>query len=50
LSSRKIGDAVNIECDMIGKYIFKACEKIFRFDGEGKGASLDILRRQGFLK
>jgi len=50
LSSRKIGDTVNIECDMIGKYIFKACEKIFQFDGEGKGASLDILRRQGFFK
>ena len=28
LASRKMGDAVNIECDMIGKYIYKACETI----------------------
>ena len=28
LASRKMGDAVNIECDMIGKYIYKACKTI----------------------
>ena len=25
LSTRKIGDLINIECDMIGKYVYKAC-------------------------
>ena len=30
LSSRKIGDLINIECDMIGKYVFKACETLLK--------------------
>lgn len=48
LNARKIGDTVNIECDMIGKYIFKACATILQADDGG--ISLDMLRRQGFLK
>ena len=28
LNTRKIGDLINIECDMIGKYVYKACEKL----------------------
>ncbi|MEC8956981.1 MAG: riboflavin synthase [Nitrospinota bacterium] len=28
LNTRKIGDLINIECDMIGKYVYKACENI----------------------
>ena len=28
LSTRKIGDSINIECDMIGKYVYKACESL----------------------
>jgi len=28
LNTRKIGDLVNIECDMIGKYVYKACENL----------------------
>jgi riboflavin synthase len=46
LSARKIGDLINIECDMIGKYVFKACETFLQ-PGENK-PSLDFLRQQGF--
>jgi riboflavin synthase len=42
LSSRKIGDLINIECDMIGKYVFKACETLLK-PNETK-PSLDFLR------
>ena len=28
LNARKIGDLINIECDMIGKYVYKACESL----------------------
>jgi len=50
LASRKMGDAVNIECDMIGKYIYKACETILLSGGADKQVSLDMLRRQDTLK
>ena len=43
-------DTVNIECDMIGKYIYKACETILSSYGADKQVSLDMLRRQGILK
>ena len=46
LSSRKIGDLSNIECDMIGKYVFKACETLLK--PNEKKPSLDFLRQQGF--
>ena len=46
LSSRKIGDLINIECDMIGKYVFKACENLL--NPNEKKPSLDFLRQQGF--
>jgi len=41
LGARKIGDLINIECDMIGKYVFKACETLLQ-PGEKK-PSLDFL-------
>ena len=47
LSSRKIGDLINIECDMIGKYVFKACETLL--NPNEKKPSLDFLRQQGFV-
>ena len=50
LASRKMGDAVNIEYDMIGKYIHKACEAILLSGGADKQVSLDMLRKQGILK
>ena len=46
LSSRKIGDLINIECDMIGTYVFKACETLLK--PNEKKPSLDFLRQQGF--
>jgi riboflavin synthase len=42
LSSRKLGDLINIECDMIGKYVFKACETLL--NPNEKKPSLDFLR------
>ena len=49
LGTRKIGDPVNIECDMIGKYVHKACETILAPSDQGGKISLDLLRQQGFL-
>ena len=42
LGVRKIGDLINIECDMIGKYVFKDCETFLK-PGEKK-PPLDFLR------
>ena len=42
LGVRKIGDLINIECDMIGKYVFKACETLLK-PNENK-PPLDFLR------
>ncbi len=42
LGVRKIGDLINIECDMICKYVFKACETLLN-SGEKK-PPLDFLR------
>jgi riboflavin synthase len=42
LSVRKIGDLINIECDMIGKYVFNACEKLLK--SSEKKLSIDFLR------
>jgi len=50
LNAKKTKDAVNIECDMIGKYIYKACEAILLPDNTNKRVSLEVLRRQGFVK
>ena len=50
LASRKMGDTVNIECDMIGKYIYKACETILLSGDADKKVSLEMLRKQGILK
>lgn len=43
LSSRNLGDFINIECDMIGKYVFKACENLL--NPKEKKPSLDFLRQ-----
>jgi riboflavin synthase len=45
LSTRKLGDLINIECDMIGKYVYKACETLM--NPEATGPVLDFLRQQG---
>ena len=45
LCTRKIGDLINIECDMIGKYVYKACATLM--NPEATGPVLDLLRQQG---
>jgi len=49
MSTRKIGDLVNIECDMIGKYVYKACETLLGSSEAGQKVSLDLLRQKGFI-
>jgi riboflavin synthase len=49
MNTRKIGDLVNIECDMIGKYVYKACETLLESSGTEQKVSLDLLRQKGFL-
>ena len=49
MSTRKIGDLINIECDMIGKYVYKACETLLGSSKTGQKVSLDLLRQKGFL-
>ncbi len=49
LGKRKIGDFVNIECDMIGKYVYKACETLLGGKQATKGVTQDILSRTGFM-
>jgi len=47
LQDRRIGDEVNIETDLIGKYVAK-----FMHDGipgKGQGVTLDLLAKHGFL-
>lgn len=49
LLSKKAGDVVNLENDIVGKYI----EKLLRWDGEeisgGNGISMDFLAKNGYL-
>jgi len=45
LSHRKSGDRVNLEADMIGKYVLRQLTAIF---GVGTGVTVDLLRKHGF--
>jgi riboflavin synthase len=42
---KQAGSVVNIECDIIGKYV----EKLIRGGGTGKGITLDQLAKNGFI-
>lgn len=44
LSNKKIGDVVNIECDMIGKYV----ERLLGTDEKKNGITEDFLKKYGF--
>ncbi len=49
LCKRKIGDKVNLECDMIGKYVVKACEKILGGQPlEKSEITPEFLKRYGY--
>ena len=49
LKDRKTGDRVNIECDMIGKYVIRACETVFGSSAKGAEISPEFLKERGFL-
>lgn len=44
LFSKRIGDTLNIECDMVGKYI----EKLLKTNKEEQGITKDMLQKYGF--
>lgn len=48
LLSKAVGDKVNLECDMIGKYILKFM-KFEKENSNKKSVDLDFLRENGFL-
>lgn len=49
LCKRKIGDKVNLECDMISKYVVKACEKILGGQPSEKSEiTPEFLKRYGY--
>ena len=49
LKDRKTGDTVNIECDMIGKYVIRACETVFGGSAKGSDITPEFLKERGFL-
>ncbi|MBI4596684.1 MAG: riboflavin synthase [Candidatus Tectomicrobia bacterium] len=51
LAEKKTGQAVNLETDMLGKYIEKFMSARFGGGGEkGRSVDLDLLKRSGFLQ
>ncbi|GAX91848.1 riboflavin synthase [Effusibacillus lacus] len=53
LIGKETGDPVNLECDMIGKYVERLLEARFGFAGEPhpankQGLSMEFLRQHGF--
>jgi riboflavin synthase len=49
LKDRQTGDTVNIECDMIGKYVIRACETVFGGSAKDAEISPEFLKEKGFL-
>jgi riboflavin synthase len=49
LKDRKTRDTVNIECDMIGKYVIRACETVFGGSAKGADITPEFLKERGFL-
>jgi riboflavin synthase len=47
LTDKKVGDRVNVEADILGKYV----EKLLRQeDGKSGGVDVSLLREYGFIK
>lgn len=44
LTQKKAGDAVNLECDLIGKY----AEKLLKGNSQSAGITVDFLQQHGF--
>jgi riboflavin synthase len=47
LVEKKVGDEVNVEADILGKYVEKVLD---RGSGESKGINLSFLKQHGFLE
>jgi riboflavin synthase len=47
LGERRTGDMVNIECDVIGKYVEKLLDR--RHDGAKGGVTMEMLENNGFV-
>jgi len=50
LELREVDDAVNIETDILGKYVEKLLARTDEDDGPQKGLNMDFLREHGFLE
>jgi riboflavin synthase len=50
LGGRRIGDPVNIETDMIGKYVERFLQQGGKWAAGGGGIDMDLLARTGFLR
>lgn len=49
LNSRKIGDIVNLETDLLAKYIEKFINTRLEKDDDSRGVTADFLSRHGFI-
>lgn len=49
LGRKRPGDPVNIECDMVGKYVEKLLGQAQAEAGRGNGVSMELLRENGFM-
>lgn len=49
LGEKKLGDIVNIECDVLGKYVERLIGKERTGQRTGQGISMELLIKQGFV-
>ena len=49
LQGKKVGDQVNIECDMIGKYVERLLFMKDKQENSQKGVTEDLLKEYGFI-
>lgn len=48
LLSKRVGDDVNIECDVVGKYIEKLIKNEEKEENQSSNITMDFLRKHGF--
>jgi riboflavin synthase len=49
LNLKKVGDAINIECDIIGKYVHTLITGIPQFENNKSDLTLKLLKENGFV-
>ncbi len=49
LGDRKVGDCINIECDVIGKYVEKLLKSPIENQSSKEDITMDLLRENGFI-